>query len=195
MNEEITLGGFGGQGVLFIGRLLAEAAFREGHEVVCMPSYGAEKRGGNVWCDVTISEEAIGALFITRPTAAVAMSPASLSKLEATIKPGGRLVVNRSLVPAKVKRADIRTIYVPANDMAAELGDDSVSNLVILGALLAVCPVVTTASITAVMGEMLAGKQERLALNEKAFDKGCNWTKKNPASPESKFKEGAHVQR
>jgi 2-oxoglutarate ferredoxin oxidoreductase subunit gamma len=194
MHEEITLGGFGGQGVLFIGRLLAEAAFREGHEVVCMPSYGAEKRGGTVWCDVTVSEEAIGALFITRPTAAVAMNPASLSKLETMIKPGGQLVVNRSLVPDKVKRADICTVYVPANDMAAELGDDSVSNMVILGALLAVCPVVAASSITAVMGELLAGKQARLALNEKDLDAGYDWTKKSLASPESKFEEGAHVQ-
>jgi Pyruvate/2-oxoacid:ferredoxin oxidoreductase gamma subunit len=78
--------------------------------------------------------------------------------------------------------------------MAAELGDDSVSNMVILGALLAVCPVVAASSITAVMGELLAGKQARLALNEKALDAGYDWTKKSLASPESKFEEGAHVQ-
>ena len=89
MHEEITMGGFGGQGVLFIGRLLAEAAFRAGHDVVLMPSYGAEKRGGTVWCDVTVSDEAIGALFTTRPTAAVAMNSASLTKLESMVSCGG----------------------------------------------------------------------------------------------------------
>ena len=78
MHEEIAVAGFGGQGVLFVGRLLAEASLLEGREVVWMPSYGAEKRGGTVWCNVTISDEKIGALFITRPTAAIAMNPASV---------------------------------------------------------------------------------------------------------------------
>ena len=74
MHEQIIIGGSGGQGVLFIGRLLVETAFMEGHEVVWIPSYGAEKRGGTVWCNVTISDEKVGDLFVTKPTIAIAMT-------------------------------------------------------------------------------------------------------------------------
>lgn len=179
MHEEIAVAGFGGQGVLFVGRLLAEASLLEGREVVWMPSYGAEKRGGTVWCNVTISDEKIGALFITRPTAAIAMNPASLVKLEPAMKPGGLLVVNQSLVPSKVSREDIRVVYVPANDLATELGDDSAGNLVTLGALVTGCPVVSTSSIIAVMDNLLSKNQRRLKINKRALSKGCAWTQGN----------------
>ncbi len=194
MHEEITMGGFGGQGVLFIGRLLAEAAFRAGHEVVWMPSYGAEKRGGTVWCDVTVSDEAIGALFTTHPTAAVAMNPASLAKLEPMVRCGGLLVVNRSLVPEMVKRQDIRAVYIPANDLAAGLGNDSASNLIMLGALLAGCPVVAMSGISAAMGEILSGKREQLVINERALGKGYHWTREYLDLPENKKEEDVRVQ-
>ena len=107
MHEEIALGGSGGQGVLFIGRLLAEAGLLEGHEVLYVPSYGAEKRGGNVWCNITISDEKIGALFIGKPTIAIVMNPASLVKFEPAMKPGSLLVVNQSLIPSKVSRDSV----------------------------------------------------------------------------------------
>jgi 2-oxoglutarate ferredoxin oxidoreductase subunit gamma len=172
VHEEIIIGGFGGQGVLFIGRLLAEAAFQEGHEVVYMPSYGAEKRGGNAWCHVTISDEEIGALFITRPTTAIAMNPTSLAKLEPVMRPEGLVVVNQSLVPSKVSREDVHPVYVPANELAAELGDSSVSNLVALGALLASRPVVSMPGLIAVLDNMLSKNKERLEMNRRALDEG-----------------------
>ena len=182
MHEEIALGGFGGQGVLFIGRLLAEASLLEGHEVLYVPSYGAEKRGGNVWCNVTISDEKIGALFITRPTIAIAMNAASLAKFEPAMKPDSLLVINQSLVPSKVSREDIGVVYVPANDLAAELGDNSVGNLVALGALLANRPVVSMSSILAVMDSMLSKDQERLEMNQRALKQGYAWAQKDYAS-------------
>ena len=172
MHEEIVMGGFGGQGVLFIGRLLAETAFLEGHEVVFMPSYGAEKRGGSVWCNVTISDEKIGALFIARPTVAVAMNSASLAKFEAVMKLEGLLVVNQSMVASRVSRADIQVVYVPANDLSSELGDDSAGNLVVLGALLASRPIVAVSSIEAVMDSMLSQNQERLRMDKRALNQG-----------------------
>ena len=175
MHEEIAIAGFGGQGVLFIGRLLAEASLLEEREVVWVPSYGAAKRGGTVWCNIIISDEKIGTIFITRPTAAIAMNEASLAKLEPTVKPGGILIVNQSMVSSKVNREDIRTIYVPLNELVAELGDDSASNLLILGAFLAACPVVSQDSIIAVMNKMLTGKQKRLEINKKALHKGSSW--------------------
>jgi len=190
MHEEIAIGGFGGQGVLFIGRLLTEAAFREGREVVYMPSYGAEKRGGTVWCNVTISDERIGALFIARPTIAIAMNSASSVRFESTMKSDGLLVVNQSLVPEKVARDDILAIYVPANDLAAEAGDSTASNLVALGALLTCRPVVPIDSIIKVMDDMLTKNQERLTINKQALNKGCIWTQAEYADKLSGLKRG-----
>lgn len=184
MPEEIAIAGFGGQGVLFIGRLLAEASLREGHEVLWVPSYGAAKRGGTVWCHITVSDEKIGALFITRPTAAIAMNPPSLTKFEPAMKPGSFLVVNQSLVPSKVSRQDIRVVYVPANDLAAELGDDSVGNLVALGALVAGCPVVSRDSIMAVLDIMLPDKPSRRDMNKRAFNNGYVRAQMNDESKE-----------
>jgi 2-oxoglutarate ferredoxin oxidoreductase subunit gamma len=182
MHEEIAIGGFGGQGVLFIGRLLAEAAFQEGHEVVFMPSYGAEKRGGTVWCNVTISDEKVGALFINRPTTAIAMNTASLAKLEPVMKSGGLLVINQSLVPVKVARKDISAVYLPTTDLATELGESSASNLVALGALLASRPVLSVSGVIKVMDSMLPGHRERSEMNRQALNKGYHWAQRDRVS-------------
>jgi len=172
MQEEIAIAGSGGQGVLFVGRLLAEASLLEGYEVVWLPTYGAEKRGGTVLCNVIISDEKIGAMFITKPTVAVSMNSAALSKLEPAISPEGLLIINQSLIRAKVKREDIRVVYVPANRLAAELGGDTADNLVVLGALAAACPVVSQSSIFEVMDKMPAKNQRYLEMNKQAFSKG-----------------------
>jgi len=172
MHEEIAIAGSGGQGVLFIGRLLAEAGLLEGYEVVWLPSYGAEKRGGNVLCNVIISAEKIGAMFITKPTIAVAMNSAALSKLEPAIKPEGLLIINKSMVRTQVKREDIRVVYVPANRLAKELGGDAVSNLVILGALLATRPVVAKSSFLEAIDRMQVKHQKYLEMNKQAFSRG-----------------------
>jgi 2-oxoacid:acceptor oxidoreductase gamma subunit (pyruvate/2-ketoisovalerate family) len=171
VHEGIVIGGLGGQGVLFIGRLLAEAAMLESREVVWLPSYGAEKRGGNVWCHVTISDEGIGELFVTHPTVAVAVNAASLAKLEPMLETGGLLVINRSLAIEKTKRENMRVVGVPATDLALELGDDSVANLVILGALVAAQPVVTIGDLNTAMDSLL-GKSPRLEMNRKALHRG-----------------------
>ena len=179
MNGEIAIAGSGGQGVLLIGRLLAEAGLLEGHKVAWLPSYGAEKRGGTVWCNVAISDEEIGALFISRPTAAIAMNPAAFEKLEPAIKPGGLLVVNQSLVSSKVSRQDISTVYVPANHLAGELGNDSVGNLVALGALVAGFPVVSKSSITAVIDGIFSKNKKHLEINKQALSTGYAWGQGN----------------
>lgn len=190
MHEEIVIGGLGGQGVLFIGRLLTEAAFREEREVVYMPAYGAEKRGGTVWCNVTISDERIGALFISRPTVAVAMSSASLTRFEQTTKSGGLLVVNQTLVSETVGRNDIDVVYVPANDLAAEAGGSGIGNLVVLGALLAYRPVVSLSSIHQIMEETLTRKQKLLNMNRKALESGYSWTQTEYAGQIPGLKSG-----
>ncbi len=184
MHEEMVMAGLGGQGVLFIGRLLAEAGLLEGREVLWLPSYGGEKRGGAVHCTVIISDERIGTLFVNRPTAAIALTEDSFAKLEPTVKPGGLLVVNQCLVSAKTARRDIRVIGVPANDLAARLGNSSVANLVALGACLAGCPVVSVSSIVTVMDQVLAEDRGRSETNRQGLSKGYSWAGSNSATSE-----------
>jgi 2-oxoglutarate ferredoxin oxidoreductase subunit gamma len=172
VHAEIVIAGSGGQGVLLIGRLLAEASFLEGHEVVWLPSYGAEKRGGTVSCSVTISDAKIGAMFISRPSAAVAMNQAAAIKLEPAMKPGGLLVINQSLVSAGVSRGDICAICLPASHLAMELGNESAANLVALGALVAGCPVVSRSEVVKAMDIMFARNQKALEMNQQAFARG-----------------------
>lgn len=172
MPAEIVISGSGGQGVLLIGRLLAEASLLEEREVVWLPTYGAEKRGGTVSCHVTISDEKIGSLFVTRPSAAIAMNQASLEKLEPAMQPGGLLVVNQSMVSSKVSRDDIRVLYVPAHDLATQLGDETAGNLVTLGALVAGTSAAGESSIFAVMDDMFAKNPKHLETNKQAFSKG-----------------------
>jgi 2-oxoglutarate ferredoxin oxidoreductase subunit gamma len=107
MNWEITISGFGGQGVLFIGRLLADAGFNAGLDITWLHYYSGEKRGGMCSCFVNISDERIGSIFITHPDVGVAMNPAAMKMLEPTVKTGGLLVVNTSLVKTKSDRRDI----------------------------------------------------------------------------------------
>ncbi len=137
MQTEIILSGFGGQGALFAGQLLAYAAMDEGHHVTWIPSYGPEMRGGTAHCTVIISDDEIGSPLVRHPAAVIAMNLPSLGKYEPLVAPGGVLVVNSSLVTRHPARTDIRVVEVPANAMAEELGSNRLANLVLTGALLA----------------------------------------------------------
>ena len=137
MQTEIIISGFGGQGALFAGQLLAYAAMDEGHHVTWIPSYGPEMRGGTAHCTVIISDDELGSPLVRRPAAVIAMNLPSLDKYEPLVAPGGVLVVNSSLVTRHPARTDIRVVEVPANTMAEELGSNRLANLVLTGALLA----------------------------------------------------------
>jgi 2-oxoglutarate ferredoxin oxidoreductase subunit gamma len=180
----MVMAGRGGQGVLFVGRLLAEAGLLEGREVLWLPSYGGQKRGGPSHCTLIISDERIGTLFVNRPTAAIALSEDSFAKVEPTVKPGGLFVINQSLVTAKTVRQDIRVIRVPANDLAAQMGDSSVANLVALGVCLAECPVVSVSTIVTVMDQWLAEDPGRAERNRQGLSKGYSWAEAHSATSE-----------
>ncbi len=137
MQTEIIISGFGGQGALFAGQLLAYAAMDEGHHVTWIPSYGPEMRGGTAHCTVIISDDEIGSPLVRHPAAVIAMNLPSLDKYEPLVAPGGVLVVNSSLVTRHPARTDIRVVEVPANALAEELGSNRLANLVLTGALLA----------------------------------------------------------
>ncbi|MEW6568712.1 MAG: 2-oxoacid:acceptor oxidoreductase family protein [Chloroflexota bacterium] len=147
MQTEVIISGFGGQGVLFAGQLMAYAALEQGRHVTWIPSYGPEMRGGTAHCVVIVSDEEIGSPIVRSPTAAVVMNLPSLDRYEPLVKPGGVLIVNASLVDRSPSRTDLQAVMVPAIEIAEELGDKRLANLVMLGALLERLPVLTLEAI------------------------------------------------
>jgi 2-oxoglutarate ferredoxin oxidoreductase subunit gamma len=143
MREEIIISGFGGQGILFAGKLLAHAGLESGLNVVFFPSYGPEMRGGTAHCTVIISEDEIGSPFIRNPSVAIVMNIPSFERYEPLVKEGGLLVVNTSLVDRSPSRGDIEVIPIPANDIAEEVGDKRLANIVLIGALLERSDIIT----------------------------------------------------
>lgn len=135
MTHEIILAGFGGQGVMVMGQLLAYAGMLEGSYVSWIPSYGPEMRGGTANCSVIISEEPVGSPIVGEATAVVAMNLPSFEKFESSLSPGGVMLINSSLIDRESKRDDIRVYKVPANDIANDLGNARMANMVALGAL------------------------------------------------------------
>lgn len=136
MVERSIFAGFGGQGVLLMGQLLAQAGMMEGKNTSWIPSYGPEMRGGTANCSVILSDQEIDSPLVTRPTSLVVMNRPSLEKFESKVLPGGVIFVNSSMVDLKVTREDVSACYVPCNEIAAELGSPKVSNMVMLGAYL-----------------------------------------------------------
>jgi len=137
MQTEVIISGFGGQGALYAGQVLAYAAMDEGKQVTWIPSYGPEMRGGTANCTVVVSDEEIGSPTVKHPKAVLALNLPSLDKYEDMIAPGGCIVVNESMVNRKPTRTDIRVVMLPANEIAREIGNERATNMVMLGALLA----------------------------------------------------------
>jgi len=174
MQKEVIISGFGGQGVLFIGKLLAYTGLDEKKEVTWIPSYGPEMRGGTANCTVVISDEEIGSPFVKNPTAVIAMNLPSLDKYENLVKPGGVLVVNASMINREVKRDDILVVSIPANEIAEELGSMRSANMVMLGALLGNLDLLSLEAIEkAVEAHMPERQQKFLESNKQALRKGA----------------------
>ncbi len=174
MQTEIVTAGFGGQGVLFTGQLLTYAAMDEGREVTWIPSYGPEMRGGTANCTVVISDEEIGSPMVSEPQAVIAMNLPSLDKYESRVRPGGVLVVNESMVDREVARQDIKVVMVKANEIAEELGDKRMTNMVLLGALIANLPVIPLESIEkALAGHLPERHHKLLPKNYEALKRGA----------------------
>lgn len=136
LTHSILLAGFGGQGILFTGKVIAYAGLVDEHEVSWLPSYGPEMRGGTANCSVTISDEPIGSPLIINPTALVAMNLPSLDKFIGNVVPGGVAVIDSTLIDKKVERTDIKAFYVPATGLADEKKLSGLANMIILGKLL-----------------------------------------------------------
>ena len=141
MQNEIIVSGFGGQGVLYGGQLLAFTAMDLGWHVTWIPSYGPEMRGGTANCTVIISDEEIGSPMVRTPQAVIALNMPSQDKYEPLIKPGGVMIVNSSIVDHLATREDITIRNIPANDLAEQVHNSRSTNMILLGALLAELPV------------------------------------------------------
>lgn len=174
MAHEIIMAGFGGQGVMAMGKILAEAALKEGKNVSWLPSYGPEMRGGTANCNVIVSDEPVGAPIVTEATAAIVMNRPSLDKFEKDVVPGGTLIINSSLIDKKASRDDIKVYYVPANDIANELGTGKIANMVMLGAYLATSDAAKEDTIMEIISEIFSGKKASvIPLNKEALLKGA----------------------
>jgi 2-oxoglutarate ferredoxin oxidoreductase subunit gamma len=134
--QSILLAGFGGQGILFTGKVIAYAGLVEGREVSWLPSYGPEMRGGTANCSITISDEPIGSPLIINPSVLVAMNTPSLDKFIDNVLPGGVVVIDSTLISEKIVRTDVKAFYVPATGLADEKGLKGLANMIILGKLL-----------------------------------------------------------
>ena len=175
MQTEIIFSGFGGQGALFAGQLMAYTALDLDKHVTWFPSYGPEMRGGTAHCTVIISDDEIGSPMITRPDVAVVMNLPSLEKYEPLVKPGGVLVVNTSLVNREAKRKDIDVVKVPANEIAEEMGETRLANMILLGALLKQVPILPAKQVADSLGRHIPKhRRSLLEANLKAMKRGAS---------------------
>jgi len=180
MSSELTkfkFAGFGGQGVLFIGKVMAQAGMIGKQQVTWFPAYGPEMRGGTANCSVVISTKRIGSPTVGKPDIAVVMNEASYHKFVDSVVPGGTLYVNSSMVPELPAREDIRFVRVPVNEIAHEIGEAKVANIVMLGVMQAITPTVPDDILEQALME-LAGKKPDLAdLNIRALNAGREYAK------------------
>ena len=179
MKKEIILAGFGGQGVMSIGKNLVEAGVEEDLEASWVPSYGPEMRGGTANCTVILSDERIGSPLVEAPTEVIVMNRPSLAKFESAAVSGGTIFVNSSIIPEKVTRKDVKAVYVPCDDIAKKLGNPKVSNMVMLGAYIAATGILKRETIEHMITEMFTGKKAKLVpLNMEALKMGMNCVNK-----------------
>jgi 2-oxoglutarate ferredoxin oxidoreductase subunit gamma len=172
MQNDVVMAGFGGQGILLIGKMLAYAGMREGKEVSWLPSYGPEMRGGTANCTVVISDRPVGSPVIQSPNAVVAMNLPSLDKFEPDVRPGGLLIINTSLINRGSTRDDLTVVNVPANEIANELGNRRGANMVALGAYLGATEAVSVDGIIEVIRETFAAKPGVIDVNITALQRG-----------------------
>lgn len=175
MTEQIISAGFGGQGVLLLGQLLAYAGMKEGRNVSWLPSYGPEMRGGTANCSVIVSDEEIGSPVVTEADAVIVMNRPSLEKFEGNVASGGKLFINSSLIDKKTTRKDIDAYYIPASEIAGKIGNQRTANIVMLGAYLSVTGLVKGETVMDCLRDSFGEtKAHLIPLNEEALRLGNN---------------------
>jgi len=162
MTEEVLIAGFGGQGVLLAGQILAHAAMDADMETTWFPSYGPEMRGGTANCTVVYSDEEIGSPIASQFDAVIALNQPSMERFEPRLRPGGRLLLNASMIPTQPKRTDIVVVRVPAVDLAKDAGEARAANVIMLGAYLATAPSMPEHAVIEALRETFSAKGDKV---------------------------------
>ena len=174
--NQIIIAGFGGQGLLFSGKVLAYAGLLEGRELSWLPSYGPEMRGGTANCNVILSDIPVGSPIVQKPDILMVMNNPSLEKYENAVVPGGKIFVDSSLIAKKVERTDVEAYYVPATQMANEMGMPTLANMILLGALIAKTGCVKVESLDATLHKVIPARKANLFdANMKALKAGMEY--------------------
>jgi 2-oxoglutarate ferredoxin oxidoreductase subunit gamma len=173
MQHATVFGGFGGQGLLFAGHVLAQAAVIEGRMVSWMPSYGPEMRGGTASCTVVVADHPIGSPIVDSADSVVALNPPSLAKFEPLLVAGGLLIVNSSLIEAEPQRTDVEVVAIPCSTLARAAGDDRFVSMVALGGLLARSAIVSSDSVQKALADVVGDRPALIEANLAAFRSGC----------------------
>jgi len=179
MITETIFAGFGGQGVLMMGYVLAVSVMKDGKHVTYLPSYGAEVRGGTANCTVVVSDEEIASPVSSSPQNVVVMNNPSLLRYQGMIRSGGVMMINGSLVQAQLARSDVEAVRVPVTDLANELGSPRIANMIMLGAFAAKTKLTSLDSLMNGLGEIVKGKKASIMdLNRKGMDRGAEFVLK-----------------
>jgi len=186
MQNDLIIAGFGGQGVLLIGKILAYGAMHAGKEVVWFPSYGPEMRGGTANCSVVISDRPVGSPIVASPRGLIAMNLPSLDRFEPAVKPGGLIIVNTSLINRHVGRTDVDSLEVACTELAMAAGSARAANMVALGAYVGMTGAIEVAEAEALVRETFAQKPKLVDVNLKALAAGreCAAVKRRGTSAE-----------
>ena len=175
MLHSIIICGFGGQGVMAMGKTLAEAGMKEGVNVSWLPSYGPEMRGGTANCNVVLSSEPVISPVVLEASELIAMNKPSLLKFEPLMTAGGTLLVNSSIIEIKAARADISAYYIPCQEIADELGNRKTANMVMLGAYIEATKLLKFSTIQEMLAHLFTGPKAALVeLNVEALRRGAN---------------------
>lgn len=173
LKQEIVFAGFGGQGILSMGKFLAYAGMDNGLNVSWLPSYGPEMRGGTANCSVIIAEENIGSPIVTHPMSLIVMNRPSLDKFEKTVVPGGLVIMDCSLINREAYRKDVEVLKIPATEIADELGNKKIANMVLLGALIEKTEIIPIEALQKSMKEH--GKESFFEMNKRALIRGAQF--------------------
>ncbi|MBQ1525130.1 MAG: 2-oxoacid:acceptor oxidoreductase family protein [Firmicutes bacterium] len=172
MTTNILIAGFGGQGILFAGKVLAYKGLLEDKQLSWLPSYGPEMRGGTANCNIIISDEPVGSPIVFEPDILVVMNRPSLDKYEKEVVPGGMILVDSAMVDRRVERTDVRAVYIPATTLASQLGTPGLANMVLVGKLMKECPELAGGSIEEVLHKVISARHADL------FESNLNAVKK-----------------
>jgi 2-oxoglutarate ferredoxin oxidoreductase subunit gamma len=176
MYQGVIMSGFGGQGIISTGVLLAYSGMVDGKSVTFFPAYGAEMRGGTANCSVVVSSQEVASPVVSTPDSLIVMNEPSLLKFEPTLKPNGLLLINQSLVSSKPKRTDINAVTIDANKIAEEIGTVKCANMVMLGALINHTQAVSLESVIKTLPKVFPrAKKEMIDINIQALKKGMTF--------------------